>query len=130
MAVLGRIGQRADRATRPTAQAPAGLGDTASVPCAFTAGPWQWFPSVSKERSAVIDTAIGVDSENGTIIAEVCRGKQFEGNANLIAAAPDMFEALAAILGNADELDIMALGDNFDRAVAALAKARGDQVQS
>jgi hypothetical protein len=75
----------------------------------FTPGPWQWFPSVSKERRAVIDTAIGVDSTNGTIIAEVERGKQFDANARLIAAAPELYDACV------DTLDALnRLRDGFE----------------
>jgi hypothetical protein len=97
------------------------------VGCEHTPGPWQFFPSVSAERSGVIDTAIGVDSTNGTIIAEVARGKQFEANARLIATAPDMFEALRRI---AEMTDIEADFDGFEAreiAIAALARAKGDR---
>jgi hypothetical protein len=104
----------------------------------FTPGPWQWFPSVSKEQPVVIDTAIGVDSTNGTIIAEVTRGKQFEANAHLISAAPDLYEALRQcrleLRYCADQLAADGQTghpeDSVSRALrsgeAALAKARGE----
>jgi hypothetical protein len=119
--------------------APAPPSLSPGVGCEHTPGPWQFFPSASAtsvtlmaalaaaERSGVIDTAIGVDSTNGTIIAEVVRGKQFKANARLIAAAPDMFEALRRI---AEMTDIEADFDGFEAreiAIAALARAKGDR---
>jgi hypothetical protein len=98
------------------------------VSAGFTSGPWQWFPSVSKDRPAVIDTAIGVDSDNGTVIAEVQRGRQFAANANLIAAAPELYAKLEGLLeyverscANSSPTDAAVVD-----AIAALAKARGE----
>jgi hypothetical protein len=97
------------------------------VGCEHTPGPWQFFPSVSAERSGVIDTAIGVDSTNGTIIAEVVRGKQFEANARLIAAAPDMFATLAHIRELLVAYGPRYIGKATALADAALARAKGDR---
>ena len=113
---------------------------------AFTPGPWEFFPSVSKERPFVIDTKIGVESTNDLIIAEVQRGKQGEANARLIAAAPDLYgrltearEAIATL--PEDAFGEVNLPDGWTGAAmvysirdellckldAALAKARGEQ---
>ena len=88
-----------------------------------TPGPWQSFPSVSRVRPFVIDTAIGTDSTNGTVIAEVPRGKQGQANANLIAAAPDLYEALMLVSRNSGKLSHM----DWQQVERALARARGEQ---
>jgi hypothetical protein len=48
-------------------------------------------------------------------------GKQDRANANLISAAPDLLEALQAVIAVADRAT-----DEFDRSRAAIAKALGD----
>lgn len=46
-------------------------------------------------------------------------------NANLIAAAPDLYEALEALVLNLEEGDFIST-TRIDAAIAALAKARGE----
>jgi hypothetical protein len=57
-----------------------------------------------------------------------------EANARLIAAAPDLLEALQAVLNDCHDLDMVPSNERgrdigaFDMAVAALAKAEGNTI--
>ncbi len=65
----------------------------ASIPCAFTPGPWAAFRRESgKVAGYYIDTALGVDSDNNYVIADNIVGRHAEANAHLIAAAPELYE--------------------------------------
>jgi hypothetical protein len=146
---IGRIGS-ADRATRPTAQAPAGLGDTASVPCAdWTPGPWLYAHRETAVSEGYHSTEIFTeDGGSGKgVIATLswyprpldergAMGTYREANAPLIAAAPDLFEAVRLFLeyDAGDEEDgvalMLAYAKALDAAKAAFAKARGQQVSA
>lgn len=87
----------------------------------FTPGPWvadgttvyaDAFKSGRNVYGAVACLAIG---EDDTAFQEIA-------NAHLIAAAPDLYEALEGVLRVADRQTV-----EFDAARAALAKARGEQ---
>ena len=94
---------------------------------AFTPGPWAFDDDDELVVSAVSATMIArafssadfpclEDDERDAVEAE-CRA-----NASLIAAAPELYEALALVC----RTEVM-LGGTRDAALAALAKARGDQ---
>lgn len=89
-----------------------------------TPGPWK----------VVKDDFLGIrikQSDGGDIrsIAEILKhppgGVLGENNARLIAAAPDLLEALKAVLNNC--LDSQSLADAYKQARAAIAKAEGQQ---
>jgi hypothetical protein len=140
MSDYGRIGS-ADPATRPPAQAPAGLGDTASVRCAFTPGPWA--VDVHRCKISVVNLAgkhPGSRGGGGRLVAAtpVAKGStqypQALANARLIAAAPDLFYAVHDLLGYLLPRPATAAGISatptpdysIGKARAALAKARGE----
>lgn len=79
-----------------------------------TPGPW----SVGGKPSLKIWS--GYKPGHGDVIAEVWRSG--EVNANLIASAPELFEALSALIDDFGDAN----GPLIDKAKAALAKARGE----
>jgi hypothetical protein len=118
----GRIGS-ADRAATPSEPSPAVSGK-AGIPCAFTPGPWETRPSdISRGNWAIFPAA------KFPVLGFACNYPgRTEANARLIAAAPDMFEALDAMVSTQDSGSFEEIGRATDAARAALAKARGDQV--
>lgn len=90
----------------------------------FTPGPW------SLDNNDVRDEAQAVESEaTGCIVAEACtldRPGDCEANAHLIAAAPELYEALEGIMRAEARDRVMPAGAEWDAARAALAKARGE----
>ena len=68
---------------------------------AHTPGPWQWYWRVGEHLKA--DCGVFHEVREGQAVA-VCRApqyagqRQWEADARLIAAAPEMYEALLAIL--------------------------------
>ena len=76
-----------------------------------TAGPWQ--------VGGQFGTATFVNA--GTICVAKCDGKLHAANARLIAAAPELLEALKAVVIIADRATV-----EFDAAKAAISKATGD----
>lgn len=54
-------------------------------------------------------------------------GEETIANANLIAAAPELLEALQAMLDECDPM-LMSCGEPWCRARSAIAKARGEQL--
>lgn len=97
----------------------------------FTPGPWEWVKSKNDNWSSY-DLSPGIltkDTADGTTFGdEIDRA-----NASLIAAAPDLYEALEAAIEEINHLRKFA-GDNgamiddtdFVEGIAALAKARGE----
>ena len=82
----------------------------------FTPGPW----SVCADRAYV-------DGPDGKVVAHCCYERhpsEEYANADLIAAAPDLYEALEAFIAGADTGYISVDVDKFAR--AALARARGE----
>lgn len=99
----------------------------------FTKGPWKTGP-----KFGVPDTVI---DKKRTIIADVIRRNTTEelvANTNLIAAAPDLYEALERSIGMLEDyaLDYKSMSGSsevhpihkeiIDQAKQALAKARGE----
>ena len=86
-----------------------------------TPGPWHSDVPCSREL-----TCRNIRGNNGEHVAKVgwmdfSEGQEIDlANARLIAAAPDMLEALKAVVRVADRKT-----DEFDRARAAIAKATG-----
>ena len=90
-----------------------------------TPGPWIValnIDGVYAGTLSVVKSAVG---------SEICgprqirpQAKELEANANLIAAAPDLLEALKAILTICDSEGMYAL--ESDAARAAIAKAKGE----
>ncbi len=83
----------------------------------FTPGPWVVFPGHNP----------GIQAPSGTIVTygncgESCgiHGKNQEADARLIAAAPELLEALKAVVAIADRKTV-----EFNAARAAIAKAEG-----
>ena len=88
---------------------------------AHTPGPWAYRPSNNGHFIAGI-------GENSGYLAEVrqCRSKQdIRADARLIAAAPEMLEALKEIIAAADGDGRNRLDASFATARAAIAKAEG-----
>ena len=88
----------------------------------FTEGPWKAHnrgPVFTKEDVYEIHW-----SEDGECVAEIVHG---EADANLIAAAPELYEALKEMEEFVDmECGIGAFSSSCKSAVKALAKARGE----
>lgn len=89
----------------------------------YTKGPWRFEESTRTIRSVPENYWLAiVDSWDGAI--------DNEANANLIAAAPDMFEALGELLANAPAPKNIKQDYSYilrrEMARAALAKARGE----
>ena len=91
---------------------------------AFTPGPWQITSS-----NFDIKNAVGIKSlrDDGWVVADVWRDEEeipWEANARLIAAAPDLYEALATMVEDAEKAaNPAARLFNYAAAKAALAKA-------
>lgn len=84
----------------------------------YTPGPWK---VSSEELGLSVVCAKGVDFEIATLAQ---RRPEAENNAALIAAAPDLLEALEQLM-DAYRKDIDP-GPSFDNAGAAIRKARGE----
>lgn len=89
----------------------------------FTPGPWEMFHTKERtgvcEKLANIAVTSGHDSnrDEGEVIA----------NANLIAAAPEMYEALHALCIAAATSDGVITDEMIENAQAAIAKAQGKE---
>lgn len=93
----------------------------------FTLGPWTVSGLSPNYVVRLIDQPSGVpQSQTVAVVSE--RIGATEANAALIAAAPDLLEALTEMLAGIDQ---HALGpDDVARARAALARAKGEQVEA
>ena len=78
---------------------------------AFTPGPWNIGKSYTDE--------IAIRERQGGCVAVACAMPEEESNARLIAAAPELLEALQQILDADGDLNAI----DFDMARAAIAKA-------
>lgn len=85
----------------------------------FTKGPW----SIHKKLDFIVSSS---DEE----IADTSCSPNPQADANLIAAAPDLYEALVDVMAEisflGNEVHYFGTTERFDAARAALAKARGE----
>ena len=98
-----------------------------------TPGPWQ--RSLSKETGGsfiehidsqyVSHIVAFVHASHGMFDPPIPT-KEDEANAHLIAAAPELYEALVALMDLESRDRVMPAGPEWDSARAALAKARGE----
>ena len=102
----------------------------------WTPGPWSVGRTISRERGAYLETPVhvGERGNRGNCIALVYLGgpgaihrdaASLEANAHLIAAAPDLYEALELMTREIVERHDITIG-TMVKAHAALAKARGE----
>ena len=91
--------------------------------------PSPWTSNVKDYGSAGHNAYVGVDAEDGTVVAHVLcyRGPNltdvpFAANARLIAAAPELLEALKGVVKISDRAT-----DEFAAARAAISKAENGQ---
>ena len=93
----------------------------------WTPGPWAWHSR--KHDDGRNDGSVLADVESGRARC-ICKapqhekGNQWEANANLIAAAPDLYEALADLVYAHEGQP------GWGAARGALAKARGEGAES
>jgi len=96
----------------------------------FTPGPWHYQQETDSRRDGYIRpalTPIQPGMQNMPAVARACHSgcgvTEMRANARLIAAAPDLIDALQTMLDSFAECD-----DNWQvqKARAALAKAKGD----
>ena len=96
----------------------------------FTPGPWR-----AKKASQSSPNILDIEGDGNLLAFTSASCDQSPANARLIAAAPEMFEALGDILSAAEQINDATYGDeDWDelrkarsRSRAALAKARGEQ---
>lgn len=86
----------------------------------YTAGPWQHLGDPEDDECRVRQTASVRHGDGFYSEITICDNISSKGNASLIAAAPDLLEALEAVVSVADRATV-----EFDLARAAIAKARG-----
>jgi len=107
-----------DRATRASTEPVSRLGHTASVPCAFTPGPW----NVEREEDdSNFWHSIYSEGFKGLLVARCDQNGKHAADAHLIAAAPELYDALEALAREAHDIS----SDTWEMVETALAKARG-----
>ena len=88
---------------------------------AFTHGPWRIEKKLASNEISLWSPELYVGIFTGSIKKEV----DFEANARLIAAAPELFEALQEMVASIDaEYSPRVTDANFPKARAALAKVQ------
>ena len=90
----------------------------------FTPGPWKVLDHTkeppTQEILCIAETGFALECEPFESISDVDRA-----NANIMAAAPDLLEALEEIVEDYDEYPMGFYRDVIEKAQAAIAKARG-----
>lgn len=89
----------------------------------FTTGPWGIFAS-SKERGTQVRASMGNGHFN-----TICYALHGDADGRLIAAAPEMYEALETLLAT-HKPGRGQCCEAADKAIDALAKARGEEVSA
>jgi hypothetical protein len=115
--------------SRPPGGAASASPAKPSIPSAFTPGPWEARDTCSQQERWVVGADHPYSSEHRLTVA---REIETEANARLIAAAPELYEALEAarreivfhLRGNEALIKSSAAIYGID---AILAKARGEQ---
>lgn len=77
----------------------------------------------ARESERVFASFSALDQGRSRVLVAICGSSD---NARLIAAAPDLLEALEVLIAETDPLRLNA-GEPWCRVRAAIAKARGDQ---
>jgi len=94
----------------------------------FTPGPWAVYPGTDGNEICAVDHSPGLPIRQ--VICGPRRGENWIANAHLIAAAPDMYEALQDLIALAEhamrEAGDYDINGELEDARAALAKARGE----
>ena len=93
----------------------------------FSKGMWKWDENISGDRIGISDAegsdVLCVNHSEGIVIPR-------EKDAHLIAAAPDLYEALVDVMAEisflGNEVHYFGTTERFDAARVALAKARGE----
>jgi hypothetical protein len=94
----------------------------------FTPGPWTC--DEDDKQYVIGEGQSKYRTHVGTVYADDTDPKEAKANAHLIAAAPDMYEALQLVVGirahlRVSGVDFVDAGKAYDAAEAALAKAEG-----
>ena len=100
----------------------------------FTPGPWEWRKSAWFGYSALINPSLNCDvllagGENDGDSPITWLGEEMsQCDAHLIAAAPDLYEALEKALAELKAYELAASGEDYNnpKINSALAKARGE----
>lgn len=102
------------------------MGDLKATP-----GPWEPHP-VMRWVSPASDMETPVCALRWETEGVACDETEVRANAFLIAAAPELYEALAWFINDIDgtHTKMVEFDANVERARVALAKARGEQPQS
>lgn len=103
---------------------------TENKSAAFTPGPWSAEPMVPRADNAFYITATPDGNNSTKDVATVgpCLAKTTAANARLIAAAPELYEAVERALRHAQNIGVDSEGSSYvNQLRAALAKARGEQ---
>ena len=87
-----------------------------------TPGPWQYTPTNTEHVSHIIRASDGFGVATATP-----QGRATARNARLIAAAPDMLEALKSLVSANNSTDGMAMRKAWDNARAVIARATGEK---
>ena len=91
-----------------------------------TPGPWDWDAQGQNGHNGLFNIYI-LDSTKRKIGTLYGRGDEREANGRLIAAAPEMLEALELLVEEArEDSQNASLMDAFQKARAAIARATGD----
>ena len=93
----------------------------------FSKGPWEWYENISGEKIGISDGEKDVLYVNHSESVVIPREK----DAHLIAAAPDLYEALSELVDELSEslqrvTSVFGESREIEKARAALAKARGE----
>lgn len=91
-----------------------------------TTGPWIVETFACPDRGEVTQVSAFSEDGNRILCCEVQSFKKIE-DAKLIAAAPDLLEALQEIVAAADGTGWNQLDPSFSKARAALARAKGEK---
>ena len=96
-----------------------------------TPGPWKAVDGGRFDPEVIITTEGRIDSHHGEICSMEIEfngphGVEQRANVHLIAAAPDLLEALLTLLGEHEDSDYMTAAEQRAKARAAIRKAKGE----